>query len=249
MQNAKAYLSEVFHSWQGEGLYVGRRQLFLRFAGCNLRCGYCDTTSAYSRKKEFSITAATGNTLQVRNPVAADTLCRLIEEHGEQPGRCRDVTLTGGEPLLWWPFLQVFLEKLGATGRRRMLETNGTLPDALGQVVDKLDVIAMDIKLPSTAGFEKDPDCWRRFLEIARACEVFLKVVVAENTTAQEMRTVASIVRSVDVQIPVVVQPLAVAGRPVAIPTTILEELTAVLSETLPDVRLIPQIHRMLGTR
>ena len=41
-----AHLVEVFSSFQGEGLYVGQRQLFIRFAGCNLRCRFCDTEAA-----------------------------------------------------------------------------------------------------------------------------------------------------------------------------------------------------------
>lgn len=39
----KAYVSEVFSSIQGEGKLLGRRQIFVRFSGCNLNCNYCDT--------------------------------------------------------------------------------------------------------------------------------------------------------------------------------------------------------------
>ncbi len=39
----KAKISEIFSSIQGEGLYLGKRHIFVRFFGCNMRCAYCDT--------------------------------------------------------------------------------------------------------------------------------------------------------------------------------------------------------------
>jgi len=43
-----ADIAEIFSSIQGEGLYVGRRQIFIRFCGCNLNCRYCDTETSAS---------------------------------------------------------------------------------------------------------------------------------------------------------------------------------------------------------
>jgi len=244
-----AYLSEVFHSWQGEGLYVGHRQLFVRFAGCNLRCRYCDTTSAYEPEKDFTVTAARGNTVRVMNPVAAETLCRLVDRHGEPSDRCRELTLTGGEPLLWWRFLQVFLAGLEREKHRRLLETNGTLPDALVQIIDEVDIIAMDIKVASAAGTKVNAGVWRRFLEVARACEVFVKLVVGKTTTVQEISNIASVIRSVDVQIPVILQPVTEPDGRIAVPAATMEKLADTLSESLATVRVIPQVHRALGIR
>ncbi|MBI2447469.1 MAG: 7-carboxy-7-deazaguanine synthase QueE, partial [Candidatus Omnitrophica bacterium] len=49
----KTKISEIFSSIQGEGLYLGKRQIFVRFYGCNMRCAYCDTMP--SRYEELSI--------------------------------------------------------------------------------------------------------------------------------------------------------------------------------------------------
>ena len=46
MSGPLAQLNELFNSFQGEGLYVGQRQTFVRFAGCNLACQYCDSPQA-----------------------------------------------------------------------------------------------------------------------------------------------------------------------------------------------------------
>ncbi|MFH0964535.1 MAG: 7-carboxy-7-deazaguanine synthase QueE [Planctomycetota bacterium] len=246
---SSAYLAEAFHSWQGEGLHVGRRQLFLRFAECNLRCAYCDTTEAYERKAEFTFEGRDGKKARAANPVTATEMLSLIETHGEDVGCCREVALTGGEPLLWWRFLREFLPRLRRTGRRTALETNGTLPEALLSVIDDVDVIAMDVKLASTAGQASPEEEAKRFLATALAAEVFVKVVVGPKTTGEEMEWVAGIVRSVDARIPVVVQPVTGKdGRPEAPPRKV-DALARGLLGRVRDVRVIGQVHKFLGMR
>jgi 7-carboxy-7-deazaguanine synthase len=49
------YLSEIFVSFQGEGAHVGRRHLFVRLAGCNIRCRYCDTPDSLDRTATYTI--------------------------------------------------------------------------------------------------------------------------------------------------------------------------------------------------
>ena len=58
----KAPIIEVFSSIQGEGLLIGRRQIFVRFAGCNLNCNYCDTPE--SRKSTAGTEYNCGRTSQ-----------------------------------------------------------------------------------------------------------------------------------------------------------------------------------------
>ena len=48
----KAPVSEIFFSYQGEGIYAGEPQIFVRFAGCNLKCRYCDTPGALAADPE-----------------------------------------------------------------------------------------------------------------------------------------------------------------------------------------------------
>ncbi len=109
---------EVFRSLQGETTWSGRPATFIRLAGCNLRCRYCD--SAYAWESGESRTVA--------------TLVRDVERRGEV------VVVTGGEPLLQ-PGTRVLLDMLVSVGHTVVLETNGTqdidgLPSEVVRVVD-----------------------------------------------------------------------------------------------------------------
>ena len=67
----KGYLSEIFVSFQGEGLYAGRRHLFLRLSGCHLRCRYCDTPGSLERTPSFRVYSDGTSVLEGANPVTA----------------------------------------------------------------------------------------------------------------------------------------------------------------------------------
>lgn len=96
---------EIFYSLQGEGLRSGQATVFVRFAGCNLACEFCDTD------------------FRVKETYTADTLAGEIERVG---GPCRWVCFTGGEPTL--QSLQPLCRLLHARGYLLQIETNGTRP-------------------------------------------------------------------------------------------------------------------------
>ncbi len=166
-------------------------------------------------------------------------------------GYCREfernvVTVTGGEPLVQADFVELLLEELKAAGLLTHLETNGTLFRELAGVVRLVDVVAMDMKLPSVAGGD---ECWdehERFLEIASATEVFVKVVVSASTTEDEIRRCADLIAFADRYIPLVIQPVTGAESPSG---ELLLRLQDAASEKLADARVIPQCHRALGLK
>ena len=118
-------ISELFYSIQGESTWAGLPCLFIRLAGCNLRCTYCDARYAW----EESIAME-----------RADILAWV----GRYPGI--PVEITGGEPLQQpevYPLLRALIEEK----RQVLLETNGSLP--LDAVPDAVHII-MDIKCPDS---------------------------------------------------------------------------------------------------
>ncbi|HDR73026.1 MAG TPA: radical SAM protein [Methanoculleus sp.] len=119
-------ISELFRSIQGEGLNQGCTSVFVRLAGCNLDCAWCDTR--YAREG------------------GADMTVEEVAAHIGRLGR-RRVCITGGEPLLQADELLLLLERLGADGYDVEIETNGTIDVRPFQ---EYAAICMDVKCPSS---------------------------------------------------------------------------------------------------
>ncbi len=125
-------LAEHFISINGEGQCAGELALFLRFAGCNLRCDWCDTAWACGKDAPHTVV-----TLQELTKIAEDAAADGV----------RNVTLTGGEPLLQENIREV-MEQLCGMGLRVEIETNGAVP--LEPFIGCGAVFTMDYKLPSS---------------------------------------------------------------------------------------------------
>lgn len=229
----KADISEVFSSWQGEGLYLGERQIFIRFADCNINCSYCDTAHENSPRN-----------------LSIDELLADISRLDKEFGAHHSVTLTGGEPLLHKDYLLELLPELKKNNFSTYLETNGTLAGPLKELIGFVDIVAMDIKLPSSTGKK---DFWNEhaeFLKIAKEKKVFTKIVVTKRTSLKDFRKGIDIVINADKNIPLILQPATISGdfdcRPT--PSKMIDFLNFA-KHNLSDVRIIPQVHKILGVR
>lgn len=241
-----ADLIELFSSIQGEGMLVGYRQVFLRFAGCNLDCHYCDTDFRRPDQCHLETVPGSGTMETTRNPVTLElVLERLMQWCSELPGAHHSLSLTGGEPLLHAETLDSWLVPL----RRFMpiyLETNGTLPEALARLVDRLDWVAMDIKTASLTGVTTPWEEHRRFLQLASCANCFVKLVVGPQTLEEEVRQAAELVQNCDPEIPLILQPLTVSpGK--GLDSLRLMQLQALAAAFHPQTRIIPQTHKYLG--
>lgn len=246
--NNHAYISEIFSSIQGEGMLAGRRQIFVRLMECNLDCHYCDTDFKKSDICRLESAPGSGAFQAVPQPVTLQNISSLIEDWQLQlPRAHHSVSITGGEPLLhadilagWFPEIRKLLPI--------HLETNGTMHVALQQVKAHVDFISMDMKLPSTAGCTEHLwDLHALFLREARDCTVSVKIVVGEATTEDEIKQVCEVISSVDAVLPLFLQPVTVPDGTVGISAAHILRLQGMASSRLPDVRVIPQMHVLLG--
>ncbi|MBE9536465.1 MAG: 7-carboxy-7-deazaguanine synthase QueE [Proteobacteria bacterium] len=244
-----AFLSEIFSSIQGEGPYIGMRQVFVRFLDCNLDCSYCDTENKRAVLRECRIEKEAGIGLfsYLPNPVSIDELEASLTALEGFDGLHHSISITGGEPLLQAEFIRGWLE--AAKKRRAIyLETNGTLPEKLKSLIDKIDIISMDIKLPGTGAIAPQWEAHRSFLEIAAEREVFVKVVVSAATKDGELDHALEIIESVNAAIPLVIQAMTVDGRPdEGLSPRRIFDIQERASRRLKDVRIIPQTHKITG--
>lgn len=233
----KAYIYEIFDSIQGEGIYLGLKQLFIRFSGCNLRCFHCDTLYALEKSK----IGIAFNDKKIVNPIGAHELECIIEEKRDS---CHSLSLTGGEPLIQNEFIEAFLSKKRSSDKV-YLETNGILHKELEKVIDGIDIISMDIKLPSFSGQEVPKEKHREFLKVAKNKDLFVKMVVTDNTSLNEVKEAALLIEGVDQKIPLVLQsqPSLMRKKSFLHKLFIFQEE---LTKELKEVRIIPQIHKLL---
>lgn len=261
-----ANIFSVFTSIQGEGIYLGVPQIFIRFSGCNIRCDYCDTTEALSPQSVARIEGIpfSGTVKLVSNPLPLEMLVESVRKLAFSFGGFHSISLTGGEPLLYNGFLRQLLPKLKKTELLVFLETNGTLPDQLIKVIDLVDIISMDIKIPSTIkNGELDWGKTEDFLKIALERDCYVKIVVPDplrngatkissKELEEEFVTARDIIVRVKPEIPVVLQPASTSalernnGCGYSSLNWLLE-VYRIFSEKLNDVRIIPQVHKLIG--
>ncbi len=120
-------VSEIFRSIQGESTHMGLSCVFIRLAGCNLKCGWCDTEYAQSKAKAKKF-----------------TIDQIVKEAKKY--KCSLLEITGGEPLMQDEARPLATRLLDA-GFKVLLETNGTV------CLSKLDprlIKIVDVKCPSS---------------------------------------------------------------------------------------------------
>jgi organic radical activating enzyme len=247
-----AFVSEIFSSVQGEGIHIGRRQLFVRFCECHRNCLYCDTPLKRTETVAVEREPGSGVFKQVKNPVSVQRLLTVLEKMNGPNFAHDDLFITGGEPLLQAGFLETFLPQ----ARLRLdlpvhLETSGDLPEEFRRVSEWIDHVLMDIKLPSVTG---EQDAWeehRAFLDLIEAEEIgsTIKLVVSADTSEPDLIEAAELIHASGTQSAVVLQPMTAASKTDRVPTarqvlTWQAQMAVALGRS---VRVIPQCHKMMG--
>lgn len=236
VKQMKARINEVFSSIQGEGKLIGRRQIFIRFSGCNLNCNYCDTPRSidlnsgtlYSENELFN---------SVDNLITPDF---------------HSISLTGGEPLLHADFIRSFLEKHSFSA---LLETNGSLPNELDKILGLISYASVDIKLPEHCSTSNWDNLFMNELKslnllIDEGINTYCKVVIMPSTKVDIIKLIASKISekiSDTSNLSMVIQPSDPLDSWIG-ESKKLFEISQKAGEYL-DVLTIPQVHKILRIR
>ena len=204
---SEAYLAEIFSSFQGEGGTVrgscfGKRQIFIRFYGCNIAegafdsngCFWCDTPQSRKfKQKDFQYEKEPGSKelWSIKNPVDIKTVIQIVESL--RTPDLQSISLTGGEPLCQLNFITFLLQGLEKYKIPGYLETNGTITPQdtdMKKLAKHIKFCCCDIKDESSRA--ASPDQWQNlalreleFIEtmISYGIETFAKLVVTSATS------------------------------------------------------------------
>lgn len=217
----RVHIKEIFTSIQGEGPFIGYKQLFIRLCGCNLSCKYCDTDYSQNGSEMYKV----------------EDLVKIIKEHSD----CHSVSFTGGEPLLNAGFLK---ELLPQSALPVYLETNATLAGELSEVIDFVDYVSADIKLPSCTGglsYWKEHDT---FFAKASHKIIFAKIVFDRNITEEEITESAKLAAKYGIEIILQPKNSKDSEKP---DMEFVQRILDRFLQKYKKVRVIPQIHKILG--
>ena len=228
----KAPIIEIFSSFQGEGLLIGQRQIFVRFAGCNLNCNYCDTNDSKSEKSGKLMTPE----------MVTEEINKILTPD------CKAISFTGGEPSLYPDFINEVSKNFNLS---IMLETNGTLPDNI-DLLNKLDIVSLDIKLPEHFDGDFDEEIFLneiKSLNLLRekSINVYCKVVILPSTKIKSFKEVVEKLSeniSSKSNLKIIIQPSSPLGEWKNINYKLFE-FSEVVGQYF-EVSTIPQIHKIL---
>lgn len=239
---SNANVIEIFSSAQGEGKFLGCRQVFVRLSDCNLNCNFCDTDFNRAEFCRVETSAGSMTFRNEKNPLDAAQVAELIKNFcNEVP--THSISFTGGEPLLHAEFIADVAARIPA---KIFLETNGTLYDEIAKISAAIDFVSMDIKLPSVVGKNLFTQ-HEKFLLTARDKDLCVKIVVTGETSDEEFISAIELVANVDEKIFTVLQPVTPFNGVSAISAKKILDLQAIALRRLKNVRVIPQTHKFIN--
>ena len=233
-------LSEIFTSIEGEGVFVGTKTLFVRMAGCHLKCRWCDTS--------YALPMLSGNRYSV------DYAKQLIAEN-LQPFTYK-VNFTGGEPLVQYEAVIELAKFVRDRGLRTYLESACYDSARFAKLVPYIDICKVEFKMSDSEVvgnnyyddlLQNEIMCLRISVDARKIS--YIKVVVTKSTNSGEFADlVGNIFREIapsDI-CGFIIQPSSGLDEPSIYD---LVRFYDIVYPHFTEVRIIPQSHKQIGAR
>jgi len=239
--NVRVQLSEIFTSIEGEGVLVGTKTLFVRMAGCHLKCHWCDTTYALSMNSGLDYSISDAKEL-IRRELKPNTF---------------KINFTGGEPLIQYEAV-IELAKFASVeiGLRTYLESSCFDSGRFAKVLPYLDICKIEFKLRDSKAIDSrnypqlvynEIKCLK--MAVQNRKRTYIKIVVTKLTDQLQLeglvKDIFSNVKATDL-LGFVIQPSIGTDEPG------MEKLLNFYDCIYPiyeEVRIIPQLHKVIGVR
>jgi 7-carboxy-7-deazaguanine synthase len=238
---ARARVSEIFTSIEGEGILVGKKTLFIRLSGCHLKCRWCDT--------KYALPLDSGTDYQM------DEIKDLIIK--ELRPFTYKVNFTGGEPLLQTEAvieLADFIKK--QTNLKTYMESSCFDSELFSKVLPYIDICKIEFKTDDSNVVE-DEDYDNlilneiKCLELAVECNkaTYIKIVVTNSTNLESFKNlvynISKRIKPSDI-LGFIIQPSFGIDQPTV---NKLLDTYDIVEPMFPEVRIIPQLHKEIGAR
>ena len=238
---ATARVSEIFTSIEGEGIFVGKKTLFVRFSGCHLKCKWCDT--------KYALPLDSGTEYQIDE--IKDLIVREL-----QPFTYK-VNFTGGEPLLQSDALielADFIRK--QTNLKTYIESSCFDSELFSKVLPFIDICKIEFKTADSEIVEKE-EYDNLLLNEIRCLELavesnkttYIKIVVTNSTDLESFKNlIYNISKKIKPSniIGFIIQPSHGVDQPTV---NKLLDTYDIVQPMFPEVRIIPQLHKEIGAR
>lgn len=238
---ARARVSEIFTSIEGEGIFVGKKTLFIRLSGCHLKCRWCDT--------KYALPLDSGTDYQI------DEIKDLIIK--ELRPFTYKVNFTGGEPLLQTEAvieLADFIKK--QTNLKTYMESSCFDSELFSKVLPYIDICKIEFKTDDSNVVENEDydnlilneiKCLELAVESNKA--TYIKIVVTNSTNLESFKNlvynISNRIKPSDI-LGFIIQPSFGIDQPTV---NKLLDTYDIVEPMFPEVRIIPQLHKEIGAR
>ncbi len=244
--NTVIYLHEIFLSFQGEGLFVGKYNLFIRLKKCNLSCYYCDTKES-REEGGYSVIAGTQE-IEGENPVNREQFFKILNTFNGKDWMFDTISLTGGEPLLQNHVIKWIRDYYSLNSKKILLETNGTLKDELEEIINEIDIVSMDVKLTLEELISPDKlqtflDYTVEFIEIAMKKRLYIKIPITKRISPEVFTSAVSFLGAKYPKLNIFLQPVFDDG----LTMKDVMDFYSIAVCHFENVRYVPQVHKLAG--